>query len=168
MKQLRTISGPDEAYTNGAKHVFMDDLDRQIINILEEDGRASNARIARAVGVSEGTVRRRLNRLIADTVIQVVALPDPRALGFESEALIGAQVDPDKVDEVADSLASLSATRWVAVTTGSFDMFAWVVLPDPEKLGQFLREKVGRIPGVRRTETFVNLSVRKRQYGVPV
>lgn len=168
MKQLRTISSSDEHYENGAKRVLMDELDRRIINILEENGRASNARIARSVGVSEGTVRRRLNRLIADTIIQVVALPDPKALGFESEALIGAQVDPDKVDEVADSLASLSATRWVAVTTGSFDMFAWVVLPDPEKLGQFLREKVGRIPGVRRTETFVNLAVRKRQYGVPV
>lgn len=146
----------------------MDELDRKIINILEENGRASNARIARAVGVSEGTVRRRLNRLITDSVIRVVALPDPKALGFESEALIGVQVDPDKIDDVADSLSSLGATRWVAVTTGSFDMFAWVVLPDPEQLGQFLREKVGRIPGVRRTETFVNLVVRKREYGVPV
>ena len=168
MKQLRIMSGSDGPYSNDVHRVSMDDLDRRIINILEENGRASNAKIARAVGVSEGTVRRRLNRLISDAIIQVVALPDPKALGFESEALIGAQVDPDKMDEVADSLAALPATRWVAVTTGSFDMFAWVVLPNPEKLGQFLREKVGRIPGVRRTETFVNLSVRKRQYGVPV
>ena len=146
----------------------MDELDRKIIKILEEHGRASNAKIARTVGVSEGTVRRRLNRLISDTIIRVVALPDPKALGYESEALIGVQVDPDKIDVVADSLAALNSTRWVAVTTGSFDMFAWVVLPDPEQLGRFLREKVGRIAGVRRTETFVNLAIRKREYGVPV
>ena len=146
----------------------MDELDRKIIKILEQNGRASNAKIARTVGVSEGTVRRRLNRLISDTIIRVVALPDPKALGYESEALIGVQVDPDKIDVVADSLAALNSTRWVAVTTGSFDMFAWVVLPDPERLGRFLREKVGRIPGVRRTETFVNLAIRKREYGVPV
>lgn len=146
----------------------MDELDRKIINLLETNGRASNAKIARTVGVSEGTVRRRLNRLITDTIIRVVALPDPKALGYESEALIGVQVDPDKIDEVADSLSALESTRWVAVTTGSFDMFAWVVLPDPESLGRFLREKVGMITGVRRTETFVNLAMRKREYGIPV
>jgi DNA-binding Lrp family transcriptional regulator len=47
-------------------------------------------------------------------------------------------------------------------------MFAWVVMPDPEQLGRFLREDVGIIPGVRRTETFVNLAIRKRDYGLPV
>jgi Lrp/AsnC family transcriptional regulator for asnA, asnC and gidA len=146
----------------------LDTLDREIIHILEDDGRASNARIARDVGVSEGTVRRRLNRLVSDSVIRVVALPDPKSLGYESEALIGVQVDPDKVDECADSLAELTAIRWVAVTTGSYDMFAWVVMPDPEQLGRFLREDVGVIPGVRRTETFVNLAIRKRDYGLPV
>ena len=146
----------------------MDNLDRQIIHILEDNGRASNARIARDVGVSEGTVRRRLNRLVSESIIKVVALPDPKSMGYESEALIGIQVDPDKIDECADSLAELSATRWVAVTTGSFDMFVWVVMPDPEHLGRFLRESVGRIPGVRKTETFVNLTVRKREFGLPV
>ena len=146
----------------------MDDLDRQIIHILEDNGRASNARMAREVGVSEGTVRRRLNRLVSESIIKVVALPDPKSMGFESEALIGIQVDPDKIDECADSLAELSGTRWVAVTTGSFDMFAWVVMPDPEHLGRFLREKVGRIPGVRKTETFVNLTVRKREFGLHI
>ena len=145
----------------------MDNLDRTIINILEQDGRASNALIARSTGVSEGTVRRRLNKLISTSIIKVVAMPDPRALGYESEALIGVQVDPDKINEVANNLTELPSTRWVAITTGSFDMFAWVALPDPERLGQFLREKVGPIPGVRRTETFVNLVVRKREYGVP-
>lgn len=117
--------------------------------------------------MSEGTVRRRLNQLMSQSVIRVVALPDPHTLGYESEALIGVQVDPDKMDQVADSLAALPHTRWVAVTTGSFDMFAWVALPDPERLGRFLRENVGMIPGVRRTETFVNLSIKKREYGIP-
>ena len=46
--------------------------------------------------------------------------------------------------------------------------FAWATLPDAEKLGRFLRESVGVIPGVRRTETFVTLAIRKRDYGVPI
>ena len=146
----------------------MDDLDRQIIKILEENGRASNATIARQVGVSEGTVRRRLKRLIGEKIIRVMAFPDPKAMGFESEALIGVQVDPDKIDEVADALASLTYTRWVAVATGTFDVFAWATLPNADRLGRFLRENVGVIPGVRRTETFVTLAIRKRDYGLPV
>lgn len=146
----------------------MDELDRKIIALLERNGRASNARIARDVGVSEGTVRRRLKHLINERIINVIALPDPRKLGYESEALIGVQVDPDKIDMVADKLSSLEHTRWVAVTTGTYDVFAWATLPTAEALGRFLREEIGAIDGVRRTETFVNLSVMKREYGIPV
>ena len=144
----------------------MDELDRKIINLLEHNGRASNARIARDVGVSEGTVRRRLKRLISDQIINVIALPDPRKLGYESEALIGIQVDPDKIDEVATQMSMLEHSRWVTITTGTYDVFAWVTLPNAELLGRFLRNEVGAIDGVRRTETFVNLQVMKREFGV--
>lgn len=144
----------------------MDDLDLQIIKVLERNGRASNARIARDAGVSEGTVRRRLKRLITDRIINVVALPDPRKLGYQSEALIGVQVDPDKVNEVGEKMAKLDHTRWVTITTGTYDVFAWATLPNAESLGRFLREEVGAIDGVRRTETFVNLQVMKREFGV--
>ena len=140
----------------------MDKLDSSIIEILQGDGRASNAGIARRVGVSEGTVRRRLKRLIQDEFIQVVALPDPAKMGLHSEALVGIQVDPDKVESVADDLAGLKEVTWVAMTTGQYDIFAWVTLESAEALGIFLRTKVGSIPGVRRSETFVSLTARKR------
>ena len=144
----------------------MDELDRKIIQILQSNGRASNARIARDVGVSEGTVRRRLKTLVQKGSIKIIALPDPEALGFDTEALMGIQVDPDKIDEVAILLVELKESSWVSVTTGSFDIFCWVTLPSSEELGNFLKAVVGTIPGVRRTETFVSLSVRKRNYGI--
>jgi len=53
----------------------MDELDRRIVRLLQVDGRASNAKIAREVGVSEGTVRRRLRHLIQGDVIKVIAVP---------------------------------------------------------------------------------------------
>ena len=143
----------------------MDGLDTRIVDILQKDGRASNAGIAREVGVSEGTVRRRLKRLVQEEYIQVVALPDPIKMGYESQALVGVQVDPDKIDQVADDLAELSQVNWVAVTTGSYDIFAWATLQSAEALGIFLRTKVGIISGVRRTETFVSLANKKRGYG---
>ncbi len=144
----------------------MDQLDINIIDILQNDGRTSNARVARQVGVSEGTVRRRLNRLIEGDFIEVVAVPDPVKMGLASRALIGVQIDPDQIDRVADDLIALKEIGWVTITTGTFDVFAWAALPGPEELGVFLRTKVGTIAGVRRTETFVNLSNKKRGNGV--
>ena len=89
----------------------MDELDNEIVRILQRDGRASNAGIARDVGVSEGTVRRRLKRPVQREFIQVVALPDPTKMGFESQALIGIQVDPDKMDQVADGTQAVQEAK---------------------------------------------------------
>ena len=144
----------------------MYELDRQIIRILQSDGRASNAKIAREVGVSEGTVRRRLRHLVQEDVIKVIAVPNLEQMGYTTSALIGVQTEPGKVDEVAEAIGALDEAHYVAITTGAYDIFAWVGLESPGQLGTFLRGKVGTVPGVRRTETFVNLSIKKRTYGL--
>jgi Lrp/AsnC family transcriptional regulator for asnA, asnC and gidA len=144
----------------------MDELDHRIIALLQMDGRASNAKIAREVGVSEGTVRRRLRRLTKDDVVHIVAVPNLEKLGYATTALVGLQTGPGMSDTVAESLASLPESHYVAVTTGSYDVFVWAGLESAESLGNFLRTKVGVIEGVQRTETFVNLSLKKRTAGL--
>src|SRR3990172_7835250 len=146
----------------------MDDLDRKLIELLQVNGRASNAHIARQAGVSEGTVRRRLRRLILDGIIRVVAVPDPQKMGLTTVALVGIQADPDKLDAVAAELAHLPEVQYVALTTGSYDIFIWVALRSSDELGRFLRQKVGVTPGIRRTETFVHLAIVKKGYGIVV
>jgi len=146
----------------------MDNLDTKIVGILQKDGRASNAGIAREVGVSEGTVRRRLKRLVDEQIINVVALLDPSRLGYSSEAIVGIQVDPDKIDEASETISELDGVSWVVVTTGAYDIFVWITMESSADLGSFLRQKLGTVAGVRRTETFVNLAVKKRGYGVSV
>lgn len=143
----------------------MDDLDYQLIALLQSDGRTSNIDLAAAMGVSEGTVRRRFRNLVQDGVIRVTAIPDPAKLGRGTTALVGLQVDPGEVDPVASKLAQLEEVQYAAVTTGAFDVFLWVALPSPERLASFLRSEVGSVPGVRRTETFVNLSIKKNPGG---
>ena len=145
----------------------LDPLDNQIIDILRKDGRASNASIARELNLTEGTVRRRLKRILDEDYVHVTVLMDAAKMGYVSEALVGVQVDPDKLDEVAKHIAALSEVGWVALTTGTYDVFAWTALPSPEALGVFLRTRIGTITGVRRTETFVNLSVMKRGHIAP-
>ena len=143
----------------------LDELDDKLISLLQTNGRASNIELAKMVGVSEGTIRRRFRNLIKDEVIRVVAIPDPAKLGRGTTALIGLQVDPSEVDPVAAALALVPEVQYVSVTTGAFDVFLWVALGSPEELSAFLRLQVGSIPGVRRTETFVNLSIRKNPAG---
>jgi Lrp/AsnC family transcriptional regulator for asnA, asnC and gidA len=143
----------------------LDELDDRLIALLQANGRASNIELAKEVGVSEGTIRRRFRNLIKDEVIRVVAIPDHAKLGRGTTALIGLQVDPSEVDPVAAALADVPEVQYVSVTTGAFDVFLWVALGSPEELSSFLRLQVGSIPGVRRTETFVNLSIRKNPAG---
>ncbi len=142
----------------------VDELDRRIIELLQRDGRASNAKMARGLGVSEGTVRRRLARLLQEEVIRVVAIAEPGRLGYHTSAFIGLQVDPAKVEAVATKLAELSETEHLTITTGAYDIFTWVNLASAEALATFLHTKMGTINGVRHTETFVCLQAMKRAH----
>ncbi len=144
----------------------MDELDSRIIKVLQTDGRASNSHISREVGVSEGTVRRRLHHLVKDDVIKVVAIPNLEQLGYGTAALIGIRTDPASVDSVADSIAGIEEVHYVSITTGAWDIFIWVGAQSTEKLGSFIRNRIAVIPGVKQTETFVNLSIKKRTYGM--
>ena len=101
----------------------MDSIDRQIIAALNEDGRAANAKIAKKVKVSEGTVRRRLKKLTSDKTIDIVTVQDPQKMGYQSEVLIGMQVEPDMLEEVASRMAEFKYTTLVSITTGTYDVF---------------------------------------------
>ncbi len=133
--------------------------------ILQEDGRAPHVELARRLGVSEGTVRRRVAELLKGGVIRVVAVAEPERLGYHTSAFIGLQVDPAQVEEVATKLAALAETERVAITTGRYDIFIWVNLESAAALAAFLHRKIGTVEGVRRTETFISLDTRKRAPG---
>ena len=144
----------------------MDQLDKEIIGILQNDGRTSNAKIARALDVSEGTIRRRLKRLTDGNIIKILAFPDPSKIGYATEAMIALQVDPGKIEDVAVSLAQSNETVTVSITTGAFDIFAWVAMTTQEELHAFILGTVGKIEGVRRSETFMSMSVKKRSLAI--
>ena len=147
----------------------MDRLDVQIISRLQEDGNATNANIAKSIQpsrVSEETVRRRLKRLMEDGYMKIVAIPDARMMGYESQVIIGLQVEADKIDHVADSLAEMDEVAWVSITTGSFDIFGWAAVRSFDQLSDFLRTRVGRIDGVKKMETFLTLESKKQEYGI--
>ena len=133
----------------------MDDLDLRIIEILRQDGRVSNAGIARAVGVSEGTVRRRLKRLIDEKLIEVRVILN---LGRKVRTVVGIHVEPQNIDDVLDQVSRLDGVTFACVTTGRYDLLIWAEAESAEMLGQLITKTISIIPGVQRTETHVVLS----------
>lgn len=149
--------------TRGNSEALLDDISKAIIEQLQQDGRRSYAAIGKAVGLSEAAVRQRVQRLIDAGVMQIVAVTDPLQLGFPRQAMIGIEVDGD-LDPVADALAAMDEVDYVVITAGSFDVLAEVVCRNDNHLLEVLAKRIRKIPGVRRTESFVYLKLRKQTY----
>jgi Lrp/AsnC family transcriptional regulator, regulator for asnA, asnC and gidA len=144
-------------------HALLDDVGKAIVEQLQQDGRRSYATIARAVGLSEAAVRQRVGRLQDSGVIQVVAVTDPLQLGFRRQAMVGVRVDGDIV-AVADALADMTEVDYVVITAGSFDVLVEAVCEDDDHLLELVGRRIRGIPGVRSTETFVYMKLRKQHY----
>ncbi|HUY64534.1 MAG TPA: Lrp/AsnC family transcriptional regulator [Acidimicrobiales bacterium] len=140
-----------------------DDIDRRIISELQQDGRKPYTQIAPAVGLSEAAVRQRVQRLIDGGVMQIVAVTDPRVLGFGRQAMIGLKVEGD-TRLVADAVAAMPEVEYVVLTGGSLDVLIEVVVEDDERLIELLNDKIRAIPGVRETETYIYLRIHKETY----
>jgi Lrp/AsnC family transcriptional regulator for asnA, asnC and gidA len=149
--------------TRGNSEVLLDDISKAIIEQLQQDGRRSYAAIGKAVGLSEAAVRQRVQRLIDAGVMQIVAVTDPLQLGFPRQAMIGIEVEGD-LDTVADALAAMDEVDYVVISAGSFDVLAEVVCRNDNHLLEVLAKRIRKIPGVRRTESFVYLKLRKQTY----
>jgi Lrp/AsnC family transcriptional regulator for asnA, asnC and gidA len=146
-----------------AKVAVLDDVSKAIIEQLQQDGRRPYATIGKAVGLSEAAVRQRVSKLLETGVMQIVAVTDPLQVGFNREAMIGIEVDGD-MEAVADLLSLMDEISYIILTAGSFDIILEVVCEDDEALLEVINRKIRAIPGVRRTETFMYLKLRKQSY----
>jgi len=131
----------------------LDSVDRQIICILQRDGRTSNVDIARRIGVSEATVRKRLERLTSDGAIRIAALPDPARLGLETVTFITLDVDLSLLDRIAAHLGNCPAVRAIYYTTGENDLVVEAWFHSSQELLSFLTQELAAIPGIRKVAT---------------
>ena len=143
--------------------IVLDDVSKAIIDQLQQDGRRAYATIGKAVGLSEAAVRQRVQRMIESGVMQIVAVTDPLQVGFPRAAMLGVNVEGD-VETVADAMAELTEVDYLVITAGGYDILAEVVCEDDEHLLEVINRRIRAIPGVRHTETFVYLKLRKQIY----
>ncbi len=147
---------------SGPARLFLDDISKQIIEQLQQDGRRSYAAIGQAVGLSEAAARQRVQRLLDAGAMQIVAVTDPMTLGFRRQTMIGVRCSGD-LEQVAEQLAALDEIDYVVITAGSFDLLIEVVCEDDDQLLEIL-SRVRGIPSVTETETFVYLKLCKQTY----
>jgi Lrp/AsnC family transcriptional regulator, regulator for asnA, asnC and gidA len=141
----------------------LDDVNKQIIEQLQRDGRMSYAALGKAVGLSEAAVRQRVQRLLDGGVMQIVAVTDPLTLGFARQVMIGIKASGD-LRSVAAALADIPEVDYVVICAGGYDLLAELVCTDDDHLLKLLNDMIRAIPGITATETFVYLKLEKQTY----
>lgn len=141
--------------------ITLDDVDLSILDLLVRDARASQRRIAREVGMSPPAVAERISRLERSGVIRGYRAELDRArLGFSMVAYVSViAVNTLKhPDEILTALRGLPEVEDVSIVAGPMDLVLRLRVRDHEHLRHCLYEKIWKLPGVTRTETFLLLS----------
>ncbi|MEM0085281.1 MAG: Lrp/AsnC family transcriptional regulator [Candidatus Methanomethylicia archaeon] len=130
---------------------MVDSLDLRIIEALIKEGDLSFSELARRLGLSESTVRKRVEKLKRDNIInKFTVVVDPSKLGFNSTAIIGIDVDPPQLLSVAKRICDLQESKSVFICTGDHMILVEVWARDGNHLSKIISEKIGVIEGVRR------------------
>lgn len=140
----------------------LDDLDKRLIAELQMNGDRPHAELARLLGSSKSTVTRRIQRLISEGVIRIVAVVDANMIGLSTSALIGLNVDPKYIDSVLEQLGAKPEVHLLALVTGRYDIVAVIAVASPKELAHFVREEIVSIEGVRASETLLALELKKK------
>ncbi|MCW2839212.1 MAG: AsnC family transcriptional regulator [Aeromicrobium sp.] len=142
----------------------LEPLERSLIELLQVDGRTSFAEMARQTGVTEKTVRRKVNRLIELSAIQVSAVTDPELLGYTALGLVCIRLDGTRATaELSDTLAELPEVDYVTSTTGRFPIQAEVVCRDAVELQRVIDENIRPLAGVADVEVLPYLRLHYQQ-----
>lgn len=147
-----------------------DDVDLKILDILQSNARETQAEIARAIGLAPSAVLERVRKLEARGVLRGYSADvAPRMLGFNLLAFVAVKSDEVTAeDRVARALADTPEVLEVHHVAGDDCYLLKVRARDAEHLGQLLRTRFGRIPGVRSTRTTIVLETVKETTRLPI
>ena len=153
LREDRSIRSPD------------DELNSQIIAILENDGRTAFSEIANSLGVSEGTIRNRVNALRDNNMLRIVAITDPVVREYRTDAMLGIKVapgiTPQAVAKRFENDQRVVFALWVA---GRFDLILEIVSDDPRALHYFLEDEIHSATDIVNVEVMLGMKNFKNQF----
>ncbi|MCW8802586.1 MAG: Lrp/AsnC family transcriptional regulator [Candidatus Bathyarchaeota archaeon] len=127
----------------------LDEKDKQILNLLQENARLSFTEIAKELEISEATVRYRVKKLVdAGVISKFTVLLDPRKIGYPTTGILMVKIAPEHFEEAAEKISNMSETRHVLQSTGDYDVVTVVKARSLEHLNE-VRKKMELIPGVK-------------------
>ena len=147
----------------GPEH--FDTVDRQMIEILEREGRASFSSVASAIGLNESNIRRRYERLLAGGCVTPIATVPASALGMIAETFLLVRVKPNRLNAVCIELKQQNCVRFLATSLEDSSVYCEVILPTTEDLYVFMTETLANMEGVQGWSAFQQLVFMKRGYG---
>src|SRR3984893_6538893 len=127
---------------------ILDEIDQRVIKILQVDGRRPNTEIARELHLSETTVRKRIAQLVSRGLINIVAVPTPRAVGMNLSAIIGISVMLPQLRAISEELKRQREVRYVGVSTGRYDIIVEAFFFDQQHFLDFISSKLSRMDGI--------------------
>ena len=140
---------------------MVDQFDKEIISLLEQDARQSSEKLARQLSASPSTVRRRIGDLIKRKVIRVVAIPEPKKIGASLVAIVAFQVTHEKMNSFVATMGRRKDVKCLYMTSGRFDAIALMWFSSTEQLYYFMEREISKIEGIKATETFICLRAEK-------
>ncbi|MFZ0329200.1 MAG: Lrp/AsnC family transcriptional regulator [Nitrososphaeraceae archaeon] len=149
----------------------IDDLDLKILSELARDASISVPKLSKRINVNASVVYSRIKRLSKRGLIKKFTIMiNDEALGFNVKALTGVNMDSKMRDNVLSELFKISEVREVAEVTGRFDILVTMTARSLDEMHQLISERVGRIEGVQKTETFIEMrkTVREILYSTPI
>ncbi len=138
---------------------MIDELDRKIISVLMKDAKKSYVDIGEIVNLSAGAVHVRVKKLEANKIIKGAGIfVDPHQLGWDITAFLGIYLDKSNLyNDVAQELKKIPEVVNINYTTGIYSIFAKIVCRDTVHLRDVLHDKIQKVQGIQRTETFISL-----------
>lgn len=149
---------------------MIDEIDRRILKMLQEDGRITNAEIARRVGMAASAILERIRKLERRGVIQgYTARIDPRALGYGLVAFVNiTAAKMGQVEQILEELSVIPEVQEVHLVVGEDCFVVKIRVPDTDALAEVLQEKIQSRDWVASTRTTIVLRTAKESLGVPV
>ncbi|WP_126429117.1 Lrp/AsnC family transcriptional regulator [Brevibacillus marinus] len=142
----------------------LDDIDYGIVRALQENARLPFTTIAKELGVTEKTVRMRVQQMQEQGILSLVGVVNPVKAGLNVQSLVQIAVEANKLDQVVADLNATVEVRLIVLTSGEYQLITQVLVRDYDELAEFLMKKLNVIPGIVRVNVINELKILKSKH----
>jgi len=142
--------------------IKLDNLDMNIIEALRKNGNIASTKQASEFSVNEGTIRKRINKLINLGLLKIKGLINPSLISNKNVITVGIKVSLSKsLISVAKEIANIPLVNSVTIVSGRYDIIVDLFI-EPSKYANFLIEHLSKIKSITATESFISLNCIKK------